>query len=84
MSTPKTLRDWRAVIRKEIPFVDIKPYSHNIISISLQAIAKDFGVSKADQAIEDFRLEGLGWQKEKLNIALSKLKNSKQGITSII
>jgi hypothetical protein len=58
---PKTLKDWRAVIEREEPYVDVKPYSHNIISIALQAIAKDWGQEKANKAIRDFGLEKLGW-----------------------
>lgn len=57
----KTLNDWRKGIKKEVPYVDIKPYSHNIISLSLGAIAKEFGQAEANKAIVDFDLESLGW-----------------------
>lgn len=59
----KTLEDWRDVIEREVEFVDVKPYSHNIISIALSAIKKDHGKDKANKAMEDFGLESLGWRK---------------------
>jgi len=63
--TIKGLKEWRKSIKKEIPYIDIKPYSHNIVSISLQAIAKEYGKQEADKAINDFNLEQFGWKKEK-------------------
>mgnify|MGYP001116751977 CR=1 FL=1 len=63
--TGKSLSEWRAIIRREAPYVDLKPYSHNIISIALQAIAKDHGNEEANKTIDDFNLERLGWSKSK-------------------
>ena len=57
----KTLKQWRGIISKEVAFVDSKPYSYNIISIALRAIADKFGKSEANKAIEDFGLKELGW-----------------------
>lgn len=53
----------RDTIEREVDYVDEKPYSHNIISISLQGIAKYGGPKAANQAIDDFGLEDLGWYK---------------------
>jgi hypothetical protein len=39
-----TLKEWIQGIEDERPYVDLKPYSHNIINISLQAIANEYGV----------------------------------------
>ncbi len=50
------LAKYRGCIKEERPFVDLKPYSHNLISISLQQIAKGFGKAEANKAIKDFRL----------------------------
>ena len=63
MATEKTLSEWRKIIYREVPWVDIKPYSHNIISIALSAIAENFGYDEANKAIDDFELEAFGWNK---------------------
>ena len=62
MIKTKTLQEWRQEIKREVPFVGVKPYSHNIINISLQAIAERFGREEANKAIRDFHLEKLGWK----------------------
>ena len=48
-------------IYKEIPFVDIKPYSHNIISLNLRILADKFGDEEAIKLIENSKLKDLGW-----------------------
>lgn len=58
---PKNLKGWRAVIKEEAPFVGVKPYSHNIISVALNAIAESYGDWVVNEAIVDFGLEKLGW-----------------------
>ena len=60
----KTLEELRKDIEEQIPGVDIAPYSHNIISLTLSAIAKSFSKEEANRAIDDFALEELGWKKE--------------------
>ena len=57
----KTLWEWREVIEKEVDWVDIKPYSHNIIGIALRTIASEHGQKEADKAIVDFELYKKGW-----------------------
>ena len=59
------LRNLRSKIRKEVDYVDIKPYSHSIIGLVLMQIAKRFGKDVANKAIRDFGLEELGWKEEK-------------------
>jgi hypothetical protein len=59
--TGKCLVGWKEVILEEIPFVDVKPYSHNIISIALQAINKGWGNKEANRVIREFGLKSLGW-----------------------
>ncbi len=61
----KSLVEWRKTIQREVDFVDIKQYSHNIVSLALSAIDKHFGIKQANKAIEDFGLEELGWHKLK-------------------
>ncbi len=60
----KRLEELREDIKRERKYVDKKPYSHNIISITLLIIAKEFGKEEANKAITDFKLINLGWQKE--------------------
>jgi hypothetical protein len=60
----KTLGDWRDVIADNAPYVDKKPYSHNIISIALSAIADRFGKEEANKAIRDFGLTKKGWREQ--------------------
>jgi len=55
------LRALRAKIAYAAKTVDIKTYSHNIVTIALRQIAKEFGDAEANQAITDFKLERLGW-----------------------
>jgi len=64
----KTLSKLRSIIKKERDFVDLKPYSHNIISLTLMQIAKEYGYEKANKCIDDFELENLGWKKENVNV----------------
>lgn len=59
------LAELYAEIEQEVEFVDIKPYSHNIISCILRIISKEFGYNKANEAIDEFNLTSLGWHHEK-------------------
>lgn len=59
-----TLNSLREAISANVESVDKKPYSHNIISISLSTIASVYGYEAANEAIEDFGLEDLGWDKQ--------------------
>ncbi len=59
----KELDDLRMQIKKEIKFIDIKPYSHNIVNLLLGMINKEYGQEETNKAIEDFELEDLGWSK---------------------
>ena len=53
-------------IEKEVDYVDVKLYSHNIISLVLREISEEFGQDRANEAIENFQLELLGWSKVEL------------------
>jgi hypothetical protein len=39
------------------------PYSHNIISLALQAVDKEVGTKEANKLITKFKLDRMGWQK---------------------
>jgi len=58
---PKTLEELRVKIEHEAQYVDIKPYSHNIITLILGQIAKEYGQPEANRAITDFALDMMGW-----------------------
>jgi len=57
----KELERLRQRIKDERPNVDKKPYSHNIISLTLREINHRFGQSEARKAIKELKLEKLGW-----------------------
>lgn len=58
----KTLKEYRALIKKEYDYVDIKEHSHNMISLTLSCISKHYGKENVIKAIKDFHLEDKGWQ----------------------
>ena len=55
------LEDLKKNIKKEIPFVDVKPFSHNIISMTLSMIEENYGEAAAVQTMSELRLDKLGW-----------------------
>jgi len=57
------LEEAKEKIKKEIEFVDIKPYSHNIIGLVLMSVNDDYGREQANELIDEFKLEKLGWKK---------------------
>ena len=65
MSDLETLARCRKAIQQEVPFVDVKPYSHNIISLVLSKIARTWGQASANKTIRDFDLKSLGWHEVK-------------------
>lgn len=59
---PPTLDELRERIEHEVDYVDVKPYSHNIISLALMQINEGYGNAEANRAIRDFGLDDLGWR----------------------
>lgn len=59
----KTIEEIKEKILEQVEYVDIKPYSHNIISLYLGEADKLFGKKVTNQLIEDCGLETLGWSK---------------------
>ena len=55
------LVEYKNKIRNEIPYVDVKPYSHNIIAMILTMIGNKFGVVVANDTIIELQLDKLGW-----------------------
>ena len=62
---PNTLVDMVEAIRRERPFVNKKPFSHNIIGLWLMEIAKKYGDKEANKVIREEGLERLGWVQSK-------------------
>ena len=57
----KTKEEIIATIKKEIPFVDIKPYSHNIINLELNILEEVAGEEAVLELIKTTELKNLGW-----------------------
>ena len=58
-----TYQEILRTIDKEVDYVGLKPYSHNIIGLALQQAADEFGHDVANDLIVEFELEALGWSK---------------------
>jgi hypothetical protein len=58
----QSLDEMREKIECEVPYVDKKPYSHNIISLVLSTIENKFGRAAAIKAMKDFKLNKKGWK----------------------
>ena len=48
-------------IKNEIPYVDIKEYSHNIISLELRMYSEIKGDEETYKLIKQLGLDELGW-----------------------
>ena len=59
----KRMEELYAKIEAEVDYIDVKPFSHNIVGLVLRQIADEFGQDHANDAIEHFQLELLGWSK---------------------
>lgn len=57
----KKLNIYINTIKKNIPYVDIKPYSHNIINLTLASIGEQYGDKTAKKIIADTELKNMGW-----------------------
>eukprot|EP01047_Picozoa_sp_COSAG01_P060684 COSAG01_NODE_7474_length_3195_cov_3760.179910_1_plen_48_part_10 len=42
-------------------WLDIRPYSHNLISLELRIIDEEFGQEYANKIILDYGLDKMGW-----------------------
>jgi hypothetical protein len=57
------MEEAREKLQANVGYVDVKPFSHNIISIVLRRVAEVHGHDAANELIDEFDLEDLGWQK---------------------
>jgi hypothetical protein len=53
----------RERIEQELEYINIKPYSSNIIGLRLASVARKCGKKTADGLIEEFGLETYGYHK---------------------
>ena len=61
--TEKTLEQLSDDIESYVDTIDVAPYSSNLISMSLRIIDKNYGKDKANETIDMFELETLGYNK---------------------
>ena len=64
--TEKDFNDLYNQVEEEIQYVDVKPYSHNIISIGLRQVDEKYGKEKVIEIFNDFNLEEYGWTRPTL------------------
>jgi hypothetical protein len=48
-------------IKKEIPYVDVKPFSHNIIGLELNVLAEKYGQEEVEKIVRETNLKNIGW-----------------------
>ena len=65
MEKKRSLKELKEIIERERDFIGIKPYSHNIISLVLLQISKEYSREEANKCIDEFELEKHGWKKAK-------------------
>jgi len=61
MTTKQTKEKIIEIIKKEIPWVDIKPFSDNIINIELRILAENYGQNEVIELVKNTKLKELGW-----------------------
>lgn len=61
------LAELRRRVKRETPFIGVKPYSHNIVRLTLARIAQDHGRAEANKAVRDFNLKSKGFNTEPEN-----------------
>ena len=58
------LAELHKTIKDEVPHVNTKEHSHNIISWTLRIISQEFGYNEANKTIGKFKLNLYGWKHE--------------------
>ena len=62
LGSKKTLEQLQYEIINEIPYVNIKPYSHNIIGIKLKIMGDTFGKQEVYDIVNNTELKNIGWK----------------------
>ena len=55
------LQEHITIINNEIPYVDMRTYSHNIISMELNIIDSVYGDDVAKAVLKFLKLDDIGW-----------------------
>ena len=55
------LQDHITIIKNEIPYVDMRTFSHNIINMELNIINSVYGEEVAQAVLKFLKLDDLGW-----------------------
>ncbi len=63
-ATTERLAELRRRIANESRYIGIKPYSHNIVRLTLSEIGRNFSVAEANRAVREYRLESKGFNQE--------------------
>ncbi len=63
-------------IKKEIPWVDVKPFSHNIIGIKLKMLDDLCGIEEVDKLIANTPLCELGWSVSTKKVEPEEIENN--------
>ncbi len=61
LGSKKTLEQLQYEIINEIPYVNIKPYSHNIIGLKLKIMGDTFGKQEVYDIVNNTELKSIGW-----------------------
>tara|TARA_E500000318_G_scaffold82640_1_gene78058 strand:+ start:307 stop:498 length:192 start_codon:yes stop_codon:yes gene_type:complete len=59
---PKTKEEIIECIETELPWVNIKPYSHNLISLCLKSLYNIVGKEELNQYMKNSGLLDIGWR----------------------
>jgi hypothetical protein len=72
------IQEMREKIESELEYLDIKPYSKNLIEIRLRCVASKYGTAEANKLLGDIGLELYGWKKERVERKTNKTERGKQ------
>lgn len=82
-----TKEDIISIIEKEIPYVDIKQYSHNIIGLALRNLNDLCGREAVVELVKTTELKNLGWGyilEEEIDKKKEIEKSFYKGISNVI
>jgi len=59
----KTIEELRQAIINELMYVDIRPYSHNLVGLYMDELERNYGIKEVKRIVNDhaFWWESKGW-----------------------